>query len=198
MEGVAERLRTRKVEEGGNCSATIRSHRQQEKQGKPARRRREVKRSQRKPDCPDHLSGPSDLHRLPEQQGPEASVSMDETAENSTNRWDRCRYPKPLRVPIRIVMCWRIYIWRAFLFQTRTFSAWTTPCHSLRTQSLHTSQSHLSHVSTSALEREKRAGHLHLLVMFKLQVKQGLDAEVIRSVVCRAIGRGIFVGWYDS
>ncbi|XP_056599887.1 NAD kinase b [Triplophysa dalaica] len=91
MEGFAERLRTRKVEEGGNCSATIRSHRQQEKQGKPARRRREVKRSQRKPDCPDHLSGPSDLHRLPEQQGPEASVSMDETAENSTNRWDRCR-----------------------------------------------------------------------------------------------------------
>lgn len=91
MEGVEERLRSRKVDEGGNCSTTIWSHRQQERQGKPVRRRKEVKRSQRKPDCPDHLSGASDQHQLLQQQATEASVSVEETAENSTNRWDRCR-----------------------------------------------------------------------------------------------------------
>ncbi|XP_065133165.1 NAD kinase b isoform X1 [Paramisgurnus dabryanus] len=90
MEAVEERLRPRKADEGGNCSTSIRSHRQQERSGKPARRRREMKRSLRRPDCPEQLSGGSDQHRLPEQHGTEDSVFMEETTENCT-RWDRCR-----------------------------------------------------------------------------------------------------------
>lgn len=79
---------SRKTEEGGSSK---RSQRPQDRQGKLPRRRKEVKRSLRKPDCPEHLSGGS-AHWLPEQPGSEASVSVEDTAESCPKRWDRCRY----------------------------------------------------------------------------------------------------------
>ncbi|ROL55126.1 NAD kinase [Anabarilius grahami] len=80
-------LPSRKAEEGGSSK---RSQRQQERQGKLPRRRKEVKRSLRRPDCPEHLTGGS-VHRLPEQHESEASASAEDTAESCPKRWDRCR-----------------------------------------------------------------------------------------------------------
>ncbi|XP_039510498.1 NAD kinase b isoform X1 [Pimephales promelas] len=87
IEGMEDGLPSRNAEEGGSSK---RSQRQQERQGKLPRRRKEVKRSLRRPDCPEHLSGGS-LHRLPDQHESEASASVEDTAESCPKRWDRCR-----------------------------------------------------------------------------------------------------------
>lgn len=76
---------SRKAEEGGS------SKRSQRQQGKLPRRRKEVKRSLQRADCPEHLSG-GNAHWLPEQPGSEASGSVEDTAEGCPKRWDRCRY----------------------------------------------------------------------------------------------------------
>lgn len=88
FEGMEDGLPSRKAEEGGSSK---RSQRQQERQGKLPRRRKEVKRSLRRPDCPEHLSGGS-VHRLPEQHESEASASAEDTSESCPKKWDRCRY----------------------------------------------------------------------------------------------------------
>lgn len=88
FESMEDGLPSRKAEEGGSSK---RSQRQQERQGKLPRRRKEVKRSLRRQDCPEHLSGGS-VHRLPEQHESEASASAEDTAESCPKRWDRCRY----------------------------------------------------------------------------------------------------------
>lgn len=80
-------LTSRKAEEGGSSK---RPQRQQDRQGKLPKKRKEVKRSLRRPDCTEHLSG-GGVHWLPEQQGSEASESAEDTSESCPKRWDRCR-----------------------------------------------------------------------------------------------------------
>lgn len=87
MEGMEDELPLIMLEEGGSSK---RSQKQQEWQGKLPRIHKEVKRSPRRPDCPEHLAG-GNIPLLPEQPDSEASVSVEDTAESCPKRWDRCR-----------------------------------------------------------------------------------------------------------